>query len=131
MITSPTENASVKGSFKVTATAGSAAVQVGFGIDGTLIQVAKSGPYEFTAPATLSFGPHVVQVVAADAQNNVVSAQVHVVVTFGGGNPGDAPIDDGSDTKSGGCHVSPGTAPISLVAILVAGLAVCRRRRRA
>ncbi|TMQ02253.1 MAG: hypothetical protein E6J91_52950 [Deltaproteobacteria bacterium] len=131
MITSPSENASVKGGFKVTATASAAAVEVGFGIDGTLLQVAKSAPYEFTAPATLSFGPHLVQVAAADAQNNVVSSQVHVIVTLGGGGAGAVPIDDGSDAKSGGCHVSSGTAPISLVAIFVAGLAVCRRRRRA
>jgi hypothetical protein len=130
-ITAPTDNATVKGGFQVTATASAAAVEVGFGIDGKLLQIAKSPPYAFTAPATLSFGPHLVQIAAADAQGNTVESQVHVIVTFSGGGPGDAPTDDGSGEKSGGCRVSSSTAPISLVAILVAGLAVCRRRRRA
>jgi len=128
-ITSPGDHATVKAGFKVTATASADAVEVGLGIDGALVATLTRGPYEFATPANLSFGPHLVQIAAADAQRNVVISEIHIVVALGGG-VGDVPADDADDGHTGGCRAGRGAgAPAQLALALVTVLAVRRRRR--
>jgi hypothetical protein len=135
-ITSPADNATVPAGFKVTATASASAAAVGIAIDGELLQIVLTPPYEFTTPKTLAPGRHLVQIAADDADSNEVVAQINVTVTAGGGGGiglGGGGGGDSSDTSrtAAGCNAGedPG-APIALVIVLAFGAVIVRRSRR-
>ena len=123
-ITTPADNAHVNAEFPIVATASGPTVAVGLGIDGKLVSTLTAPPYVFHAPPSLSTGAHTVQVAVADANQNVVVTEIHVVVE-------DLPPPDdlsGSDGTAA-CSTSHGADGVPLALVLV-GL-VARRRRRA
>lgn len=125
MITAPADGDSVDPGFQVMATASGAEV-VGLFIDGNLLRTTTAPPYVFSTPTNLSFGPHDLQVVAQDAQNNQVVSEIHVKVRFG--TP--APAPDPETGNGGGCSAGGGPGSGALLALLAA-MVVPRRRRRA
>jgi hypothetical protein len=124
-ITAPVDGATVDPGFQVSATASGAAV-VGLFIDGTLLRTATAAPYVFPTPTSLTFGTHVIQVVAQDAQNNQVVSEIRVQVRFSAGPAGPPPEPETG--RGGGCQV--GGDPALGLALVGGVLARLRRRRR-
>ena len=125
-ITSPADGATVMPGFTVTATASSNATVVGLFIDGTLIQKTQSPPYNFTAPAQLAAGSHLVQVGAIDAANDQAVAQI--TVTVQAAQPPPPPPNGDMSQMGGGCSSTRPDVGIALYGVLV--LLYLRRARR-
>jgi len=144
-ITSPADGATVAPSFgvSVAATDDVGVTSVELYIDGTLVAELATAPYDFTAPGTLTDGPHTVQAIASDGFNEV-STEITVTQSTGDpggdgdGGDGDGGDGDGGDGDgggggggdSGGCSVDTSSnAPYSGL-VLLFGLAFLARRRR-
>jgi MYXO-CTERM domain-containing protein len=127
MITSPADGDTVDAGFTVTATASSAAVEVGLVVDGTLIRSVTAPPYAFQTPRNLTFGQHLIQVAAIDAQSHLVTSDIHVVVKF---KTTPVTTPEPETGNGGGCSVGNDRAAGSSLALVAVAFAAARRRRR-
>jgi hypothetical protein len=156
-ITAPADGAVVPPGFTVSvdATDDVGVTAVELRIDGESIATASAAPYDFTAPADLAEGAHVVEVIAGDGTGET-STSVSVEVSADAPPEGDDPPgdddddggggDDGGDGEAGGdadgdgvpdanesslvggCAVGRGKGSAWLV--LAIGFLLLRRRRR-
>jgi hypothetical protein len=126
-ILSPTNGQAVPPGFTVTVEVAGPVTSVQIAFDETWGETRSVAPWTFVAPADLSAGQHVVQVVGQGAGGDVAD-WITVNVT-----PGAPPPDEGDDGGGGGygrggCGAA-GAGP-GLLSALLLPLAMCRRRGR-
>lgn len=136
-ITSPATGAKVTPGFQVqvTSTDNSCISKVELVVDGTVAQTLTAAPYTFTTSASLAAGAHMIEVRSYDSVNQATAT---AMVTVGGGGNGTGKGDgtgnglgggDDSNDVTGGCNAG-GAGGAGTCGLLLAGLALARRRRR-
>ena len=126
-ITSPADSATVAAGFSISATASDnvAVRSVAFYLDGDLAATRTAAPYTLTTDPELAAGSHTIVVEATDADGNVTTQQLDVVIAAPA-----APATTGdSPATAAGCTATRDT-PAGWLALGLVGLALRRRRRK-